>query len=88
MEAGKCKKFKGYIFCVSKRKHKKYDVYTTKGEYITSFGDNRYQQYQDKIGFYSNKDHKDKERRRLYYARHGKDAEKESAKWFSHRFLW
>jgi len=76
-----------YEFKKSTRKNKKYDVYK-KGDYIVSFGDSRYEQYFDKIGLYSNKDHNDKERRRLYYARHGKTAEKETPKWFSHKYLW
>lgn len=77
----------GYEFKKSKRKNKKYDVYKN-NKYITSFGDNRYDQYKDKIGLYSYKDHNDKERKRLYYARHGKKADPESAKYFSHKYLW
>lgn len=84
----KCRKFKGYIFCVSTRKHKKYDAYTKNGEYITSFGDRRYSQFQDQIGFYRTKNHFDTTRLKAYYARFGEDAEFESAKWFSHKFLW
>lgn len=76
-----------YEFKKSTRKNKKYDVYKN-NVYLVSFGDNRYEQYFDKIGLYSNKDHNDKERRRLYYTRHGKIAEKETAKWFSHKYLW
>ena len=43
----------GYTFIApSKNKYKKYDAY--KGDkYLTSFGDNRYSQYHDKIGHYS-----------------------------------
>ena len=53
------------------------------------FGDNRYDQYEDKtkLKLYKHKDHKDKKRRDSYYARHGK-AELHSAKWFSHKYLW
>ena len=47
----------------------------------TQFGDNRYAQYK-------NKDHMDKTRRKRYYQRHGKEATKYSAKYFSHKFLW
>lgn len=76
-----------YSFKKSKRKNKKYDAYKD-GKYIVSFGDSRYQQYKDMIGLYSKKDHLDKERRKRYYMRHGKDASFESAKWFSHKYLW
>ena len=72
----------------SRRKNKKYDAYYTKtGEYITSFGDKRYEQYKDKIGHYKSKDHKDPKRKASYHARHGA-ATPLSAKYFSHRFLW
>lgn len=76
-----------YIFKKSKRKNKKYDVYKN-GKYLVSFGDKRYQQYKDKIGYYSELDHLDEKRRLRYYQRHGKDAVVESAKWFSHKYLW
>lgn len=78
-----------YEFKKSTKLHKKYDVYKN-GHYLVSFGDNRYEQYKDQtpLKLYSNKDHNDKERRRLYYLRHGKEAKKESAKWFSHNYLW
>jgi hypothetical protein len=72
----------------SRRKWKKYDVFDTKTDkYITSFGDKRYEQYKDKIGYYSKLDHNDKQRKKNYYSRHGK-ATPLSAKFFSHRFLW
>jgi len=72
----------------SRRKYKKYDVFYTKDDkYITSFGDCRYQQFKDKIGYYKHGDHKDKKRRTNYHARHGK-GELHSAKWFSNKFLW
>ena len=75
-----------YTFKKSIRKNKKYDVYKN-GKYLVSFGDNRYEQYKDKIGLYSAKNHLDKKRRELYYKRHGK-AKFESSKWFSHKYLW
>lgn len=58
-----------------------------------TFGDNRYQHYKDKIGFYSSLDHKDKKRRENYYKRHGaakepKTIEDFTPKWFSHKYLW
>jgi hypothetical protein len=77
----------GFLFRKSKRKNKKYDVFKN-NRYIVSFGDNRYQQYKDKIGIYKKLDHNDKKRRDNYYTRHGKDAKLETPKWFSHRYLW
>ena len=59
-----------------------------KGEKLASFGARGYEQYKDKIGFYSDYNHNDENRKRLYYARHGLDAKKNSAKWFSHKYLW
>jgi hypothetical protein len=79
-----------YTFKKSTRKNKKYDVYrkSTK-EYITSFGDARYQQFKDSTPqhLYKHLDHNDEKRRKAYYARHGK-ATFESPKYFSHQFLW
>lgn len=65
-------------FEVSKRKNKKYDAILINNEtglYVrVPFGDNRYEQYQDKaLGYYSNLDHHDTNRRRLYRLRHNKD---------------
>lgn len=78
-----------YIFIApSKNKNKKYDVYNMKGEKLASFGARNYEHYKDKIGFYSQFNHNDENRKRLYYARHGNIANKNSAKWFSHRYLW
>jgi len=70
----------------STRKNKKYMIKTNKG--IVHFGDNRYNQFKDKIGLYSDLDHNDEKRRDLYYKRHGKSAKKDSAKYFSHKYLW
>ena len=78
---------KKYTFKKSTRKNKKYDVYY-KGKYLVSFGDKRYQQYEDKIGLYSHLDHKDNKRRYNYYKRFGIDAEEGTAKYFSHHYLW
>lgn len=71
----------------STHKHKKYDVFVN-GRYLLSFGDNRYQQYNDKLGLYKHLNHNDEKRRSLYYKRHGLDAVPYSAKWFSHKYLW
>tara|TARA_R110000796_G_scaffold52370_2_gene123368 strand:+ start:603 stop:866 length:264 start_codon:yes stop_codon:yes gene_type:complete len=76
----------------SKAKNKKYSVYvksdTKSGKKLIHFGDSRYSQYKDKLGEYSNLDHNDKKRRDLYYKRHGKATSKDSAKYFSHKYLW
>jgi len=89
-------KLDGYIFKAQskKRNNAKYDVFdeSTK-KYITSFGGlypdgTPYDQFEDKIGHYSKYDHKDYMRRKAYYLRHGRDADYESAKWFSHQYLW
>jgi len=76
-----------YEFKVSTRKNKKYDVYKN-DKYIISFGDKRYQQYNDKIGHYSYLNHLDEKRRQNYYKRFGSKVKYESAKWFSHNYLW
>ena len=80
-----------YKFNVSKKKNKKYDVFKN-NKYITSFGDKKYQHYEDitPLKFYKNLNHLDKKRRLNYYKRFGKkeNAKFESAKWFSHNYLW
>lgn len=78
-----------YKFTISRRKGKKYDVFKN-DKYLVSFGAKDYQQYKDKtpLKAYSYLDHNDKERRKRYYSRHGKEAKFESAKWFSHKYLW
>tara|TARA_R110000803_G_scaffold149584_1_gene214999 strand:- start:231 stop:488 length:258 start_codon:yes stop_codon:yes gene_type:complete len=77
---------------VSKAKNKKYSVYVKSdnknGMKLIHFGDNRYGQYKDKIGHYSNLDHNDKQRKKNYHSRHGKTDNKNSAKWWSHKILW
>lgn len=72
----------------STRKYKKYMVLTKRG--IIHFGDNRYNQFKDKLGVYKHLDHKDKDRQKSYYARHGEKntKDKESAKYWSHKCLW
>lgn len=80
-----------YYFRKSTRKNKKYDVFKkVDGELkkITSFGSSIHQQFKDKIGLYKHLDHGDKKRKDAYYSRHGKDAKFESAKYFSHKYLW
>jgi hypothetical protein len=78
----------GYVFKVPKRtSKKKYDVYKD-GIFLTSFGSNTNNQYRDKIGYYKNLDHLDKDKRKRFYDRFGKSPKFESALWFSQRFLW
>jgi hypothetical protein len=79
----------GFEFKKSTRKNKKYDVYKD-GKYLVSFGDINYQHYKDKIGLYSNLNHNDENRRRLYKLRHAKDNinDKTSAGHFSWFYLW
>jgi len=81
------KTYYSYLIKPSTRKNKKYDVFK-KNKYILSFGDSRYEQYKDKIGFYKELNHNDKSRRELYYKRHSKDYPKYSADWFSKKYLW
>ena len=82
-----------YIFKPSVRKHKKYDVFTLLGEYITSFGAIKengvpYEQYRDNIGHYADKNHYDKDRRNRYFKSHGNKFKFESAGYFSALYLW
>lgn len=77
---------------VSTNPKKKYDAFlenkkTNKIKKI-SFGARGMDQYYDKIGFYFANDHLNKERRKNYYARHGRKAVKYSPLWFSHNYLW
>ena len=74
---------------VSARKDKKYVAVLEDGKRV-HFGDKRYQQFQDRtpLKAYKNLDHGDPARRKNYYQRHGREAEKYSAKYFSHRYLW
>lgn len=77
------------------QKFKKYMVkYNSKKIF---FGDKRYQQYEDKIGFFEDKDHLDKKRRTSYRKRHqailnrdGKPAYKVKGtpSYFSYNYLW
>ena len=80
-----------YVFKPSTRKNKKYDVYKN-DKYLVSFGDKNYKHYKDvtPLKYYSNLDHLDLKRKHKYYKRFGKkeDAKFESAKYFSHNYLW
>jgi hypothetical protein len=64
---------------------------TTGREVSVSFGDRRYEQYQDKtnLKLWKHLDHKDPQRRKAYRQRHAGDNLSEfSAGYFSWRFLW
>lgn len=83
------KKLNGFIFkAPSRRKNKKYDVFTLDNKYIVSFGDRRYQQFKDRISYYKSLDHGDMRRKAFYYDRHGYYAKPLSARYFSHNYLW
>tara|TARA_R110002167_G_scaffold247418_1_gene453027 strand:+ start:786 stop:1046 length:261 start_codon:yes stop_codon:yes gene_type:complete len=76
---------------VSKAKNKKYSVYVKndKGRpKLIHFGDSRYEQFKDKLGHYSSKNHNDQQRKKNYYSRHGEAKSKDTAKYWSHKILW
>jgi len=81
-------------FTKSLTKNKKYDAILKNKQTgqikKVPFGDSRYQHYRDStnLKLYSYLDHLDEKRKKNYYLRHGKQADKFSPKWFSHRFLW
>ena len=77
------------------KSNKKYKV-VYKGKYIY-FGDKRYQQYKDKIGYFGKYDHGDTKRRDTYRARHknilNKDGKpsykiKGTPAYYSWHYLW
>ena len=79
-------------FRKSKRKNKKYDAILKNNDKIiyVPFGDVFFQQYKDKIGLYSHKDHLDEQRRMRYITRHRhwiKDGFY-SPSYFSMFYLW
>ena len=78
-----------YSFKVSIRKNKKYDVYKD-NKYLLSFGSKSNFHYFDStpIKYYSYLNHLDEKRRENYYKRFGKKAKPDTAKWFSHNYLW
>lgn len=87
------KDYKLLNFQISTVKNKKYDAYLenkkTKNIVKVSFGDRRYFQYYDKLKEYSNLNHLDEKRRKLYINRHKNDINKPySASWFSLNYLW
>jgi len=74
----------------SKAKNKKYSVYVMKNgsKRLIHFGDSRYPQFRDRLGHYSSKDHRDPKRKKAYYARHGEETDKNTARYWAHRILW
>jgi len=88
--------YKFIKFQKSNTANKKYDAILenkqTKKTKKIPFGDKRYQQFQDTTGLeiYSNKDHKDKERRLNYRKRHRTYIKNGfySAGYFSMNYLW
>jgi hypothetical protein len=77
----------GFEFRKSANDKKKYDAMLD-GRRIASFGDASFEHFKDKIGAFMDVNHLDPARKRAYYARHGDDAPRLSAKWFSHNYLW
>jgi hypothetical protein len=81
-------------FTKSLTKNKKYDAILKNKKTgqikIVPFGQLPYEHYKDTTGLnlYSHLNHLDEKRKKNYYSRHGKQADKYSAKWFSHRYLW
>ena len=79
-----------YKSFVSSAKNKKYSVYVQRDgrRRLIHFGDSRYGQFHDKLGHYSSNDHNDEDRRRLYFKRHGRTDDPNTAKWWSQEMLW
>jgi hypothetical protein len=81
-------------FEISKKPNKKYDAVLINKHDPTnikkiSFGDTRYEQYFDQLGYYKSLNHDDKKRRLLYRKRHAKDImNKYSSGWFAYYYLW
>jgi hypothetical protein len=79
-------------FRKSPRKGKKYQVdFDYDGEhYILHFGALNYEHFKDStpLKLYSRLDHKDPERRRLFYARHGIEKDPRSARYWASKYLW
>lgn len=85
------KKINNYCFVApSNTQYKKYDVFDCRThKKLASFGDIRYQQYHDKIGYYKELDHLDNIRRKNYRNRHRNDnLDRPSAGYFSYYYLW
>ena len=84
------KKINGYtIIAPSIKPFKKYDVYF-KNKYVCSYGDIRYFHYYDKIGYYSNLNHYNEQRRINYRKRHMSDHinDPNFPGYWSYHYLW
>jgi hypothetical protein len=79
-------------FWKSPRKGKKYRVeFEYKGKrHKIDFGALGYDQYRDSTPdkIYRHRDHKDKERKKRYYSRHGKTKDPLTAKYWANKYLW
>ena len=76
----------------SSNSKKKYMVYVknkdTGRPKLIHYGSRGMSQYHDKIGKYSKDDNNDPERRRLWYARHGRTKDKNTALYWAAKTLW
>lgn len=75
------------------KKYKVYIYFPNGSKKTVQFGDIRYEHYKDTtpLKLYTQKNHYDTERRRLYRLRHGKknyQKKKYSPAWFSWKYLW
>ena len=70
--------------------HKKYSVYVMRNDRprLIHFGDSRHQQFRDRLGHWAHLDHGDTERRRRWYARHGRSDDPNTALFWASRILW
>ena len=79
--------FKGYPIYSADKYPKKY--YAIVGGKKVYFGDIRYQQYYDKMGYYQLLNHCDPARRTSFHQRHYKSRDKVGTPgWFSLHILW
>ena len=75
----------------SKSKNKKYSVYVLSkagNQKIIHFGSAQHQHYHDKLGKFSHLNHNDKKRRALYYKRHKRTRDKNTAQYWANHILW
>lgn len=89
------KKLDGFNFYLSPKKNKKYRVFVNNK--AIDFGDKRYEQFYDKIGFYHMLNHYNKIRRNNYRKRASKIKNSKgeysykipnNANYFSYKYLW
>jgi hypothetical protein len=86
------KRPRNIVFKKSPRKGKKYQVdFDYDGEHYTlHFGSSAYEHYKDStpLKLYSRLDHKNPERRRRFYLRHGIEKDPRSARYWASKYLW